>query len=67
MGLLAERIGMVKRSTFGICQLCQARLGKVAIIRAQAPGARMFWLDIAATPDAKLKGLDDLLRRIWLA
>lgn len=78
---------MVKRSTFGICQLCQARVGKVAmgshllkclqsrtdrqstrvlILRAQAPGARMFWLDIAATPDAKLKGLDDLLRRIWL-
>ncbi|MDE3155545.1 MAG: hypothetical protein KGN76_10610, partial [Acidobacteriota bacterium] len=85
--LRAERIDMVKRSTFGICQLCQARVGKVAmgshlrkclqsradrqpapalIVRAEAPGARMFWLDIASTLDAKLQGLDGLLRRIWL-
>jgi len=26
----------------------------------------MFWLDIAARPEAKLKALDDLLRRVWL-
>jgi hypothetical protein len=26
----------------------------------------MFWLDIAARPEAKLKDLDSLLRRVWL-
>ena len=26
----------------------------------------MFWLDIAAKPDAKLQALDDLFRLVWL-
>lgn len=39
---------------------------RVLLIRAQPPGAPMYWLDIAAGPDAKLKALDGLLRRVWL-
>ena len=40
--------------------------GRVLLMRAQPAGEPMFWLDIAARPDAKLKDLDGLLRRIWL-
>jgi hypothetical protein len=36
------------------------------LFRVQSPGASMFWLDCAATPEAKLKDLDNLLRRTWL-
>lgn len=36
------------------------------LFRAQPPGAPMFWLDCAATPEAKLKDLDNVLRRTWL-
>jgi hypothetical protein len=36
------------------------------LFRVQSPGAPMFWLDCAATPEAKLKDLDNLLRRTWL-
>ena len=36
------------------------------LVRAQAPGAPMFWLDCALKPEAKLKELDRLLRRTWL-
>jgi hypothetical protein len=78
---------VAKRSSFGICELCEARVGKAAmgphlrkclaatnggarsrvlLLRAQPAGAPMFWLDIAARPDAKLKDLDGLLRRVWL-
>lgn len=39
---------------------------RVLIVRAQPPGAPMFWLDVAAGPGAKLKDLDGLLRRVWL-
>lgn len=38
----------------------------VVLIRAQANGAPIFWLDIAAKPEAKLKDLDRLLRQVWL-
>jgi len=78
---------MERRSWYGICGLCGARVGKAALgahirkclagaggdarsrvllVRAQAAGAPMYWLDIAASPDAKLKALDGLLRRVWL-
>jgi len=36
------------------------------LIRAEAAGAPMFWLDCAVRTDAKLKDLDKLLRRTWL-
>ena len=36
------------------------------LIRVQALGAPMYWLDCAARCDAKLKQLDRLLRRTWL-
>ena len=39
---------------------------RVLLVRAQPAGAPMWWLDIAATPDAKLRALDGLLRRVWL-
>src|SRR5450759_5457518 len=39
---------------------------RVLLVRAQPAGEPMFWLDIAASPDAKLKALDGLLRRVWL-
>ena len=39
---------------------------RVLLVRAQPPGAPMFWLDVAAGPTAKLKDLDGLLRRVWL-
>jgi len=39
---------------------------EVLLIRAQAPGAPIFWMDCAVAPDAKLKDLDQLLRRTWL-
>lgn len=78
---------MARHSSFGICELCGARVGKAAmgphlrkclegtsggarsrvlVLRAQPAGAPMYWLDIAAGPDAKLKDLDALLRRVWL-
>jgi hypothetical protein len=38
----------------------------VLVVRAQPPGAPMYWLDVAAGPEAKLKALDGLLRRVWL-
>ncbi len=36
------------------------------LIRVQAAGAPMYWMDIAARGSAKLKHLDALLRRTWL-
>ena len=39
---------------------------RVLLLRAVPAGAPMFWLDIAARPEAKLKDLDSLLRRVWL-
>jgi hypothetical protein len=36
------------------------------LLRAQAAGTPMFWLDIAAGSGAKLKDLDGLLRHVWL-
>jgi len=39
---------------------------RVLLLRAVPAGEPMFWLDIAAKPDAKLKDLDSLLRRVWL-
>lgn len=78
---------MAKRNSFGLCELCGTRVGKIAmaahlrkclqgtaggsssrvlLLRAQAAGAPMFWLDIAGRPDAKLKALDGLFRRAWL-
>ena len=78
---------MSRQGSFGVCELCGARVGKAAmgrhlrkcleeasggarsrvlLVRAQAAGAPMYWLDVAAGPDAKLKALDGLLRRVWL-
>jgi len=78
---------MSRRSWYGVCGLCGARVGKAALgrhlrtclegtsgrarsrvllLRAQAVGGPMYWLDVAARPDAKLKALDDLLRGVWL-
>jgi len=39
---------------------------RVLLVRAQPVGLPMYWLDIAARPDAKLKVLDGLLRDVWL-
>lgn len=36
------------------------------LIRVQALGAPMYWMDCAVRRDAKLKQLDRLLRRTWL-
>jgi hypothetical protein len=36
------------------------------LIRAQANGSPVFWLDVAAKPLAKLKDVDRVLRSIWL-
>jgi hypothetical protein len=36
------------------------------LLRAQADGMPVFWLDLAARPEAKLKDIDRLLRGIWL-
>lgn len=36
------------------------------LIRVQATGAPMYWMDCAVRVDAKLKQLDALLRRTWL-
>ena len=36
------------------------------LIRVQATGAPMYWMDCAVRVDAKLKQLDSLLRRTWL-
>jgi len=78
---------MARQSWYGVCGLCGARVGKVAmgahvrkclvgasdgvrsrvlLLRAQAVGAPMYWLDIAARPEAKLNALDGLLRGVWL-
>ena len=35
-------------------------------VRSAPTVANAIWLDIAARPDAKLKELDGLLRRVWL-
>jgi hypothetical protein len=39
---------------------------EVLLIRAQAPGAPMFWLDCAVAPNAKLKDLDRVFRQTWV-
>lgn len=39
---------------------------KILLLRAQACDDSMMWLIIAAQPTAKLRTVDDLLRRIWL-
>ena len=36
------------------------------LVRAQARGESIFWLDVAGSSDATLKSLDGLLRREWL-
>lgn len=36
------------------------------LVRVQARGEPMFWLDVAGSPEATLKALDGLLRREWL-
>jgi hypothetical protein len=36
------------------------------LLRAHANGTPLFWLDLAARPEAKLKDIDRLLRRTWL-
>ena len=36
------------------------------LLRAQANGVPMFWLDLAVKPEAKLKDVDRFLRRTWL-
>ena len=36
------------------------------LLRAQANGSPIFWLDLAVKPEAKLKDVDRFLRRIWL-
>jgi hypothetical protein len=41
-------------------------VSEMLLIRAQATGAPMFWLDCAVAPEAKLKDLDQLLRGTWL-
>ena len=38
---------------------------QVLLLRVQG-GAQMFWLDLVATQEAKLREIDRLLRRIWL-
>lgn len=35
-------------------------------LRASAPGAPAYWLDLEAKADAKLEALDAFLRRVWL-
>lgn len=39
---------------------------QVLLLRAQASGAPMYWLDLAAAPGAKLQDVDELLRQVWL-
>ena len=36
------------------------------LLRAQASGSPIFWLDLAVKPEGKLKDVDRFLRRIWL-
>ncbi len=36
------------------------------LLQARASGAPEFWLIMAVTPEAKLKQVDALLRRVWL-
>jgi hypothetical protein len=38
----------------------------ILLLRAEARGLPMFWLDVAVKREAKLKAIDGLLRRIWL-
>jgi hypothetical protein len=40
--------------------------GVTILLRAEPTVAKMYWLDIAAQADAKLKDIDRLLRRVWL-
>ena len=39
---------------------------KILLLRAQACDDPLMWLIIAARPSAKLRTMDDLLRRVWL-
>lgn len=43
-----------------------ARSERTLLLRAQASGAPMYWLDLAAAGQAKLKDVDRLLRDVWL-
>ena len=38
----------------------------ILLLRAYTDGTSMFWLDLVATREAKLKDVDRLLRRVWL-
>lgn len=60
-----------KAAMAGHLRKCLLRAGDVAtvdalLIRVQATGAPMYWLDCAVRVDANLKHLDTLLRRTWL-
>lgn len=39
---------------------------QMLLVRAQASGVPLFWLDLAVKLEAKLKEVDRLLRRVWL-
>ncbi len=63
------RIG--KASMAAHLRKCLPRAGDGAtvdglLIRVQATGAPMYWMDCAVRVDANLKHLDTLLRRTWL-
>lgn len=67
--LCGSRIG--KSSMALHLRKCLPREGDVAtvealLIRVQAPGAPMYWMDCAVRIDTNLKQLDTLLRRRWL-
>lgn len=38
----------------------------LVLLRAQADDLPVFWIDLAARPDAKLKDVDRFLRGVWL-
>ena len=67
--LCGSRVG--KAAMKGHLAKCLADHGGQAaspalLIRVQAAGDPMYWLDLAVKPEATLKDVDTLLRRIWL-
>jgi hypothetical protein len=38
----------------------------LCLFRVESPGARMYWIDVEAKAASPIRGLDGLLRRVWL-
>jgi hypothetical protein len=60
----AAMVGHLKRC-LPVSSASDDSSSQVLLLRVQG-GARMYWLDLMASPDVELRDIDRLLRHIWL-